>query len=193
MTRPAVNLKRGRHAGRLTLLLAATLTLGACASMSPQECRTADWQERGLRDGLEGQPRSQFSSHVEACAEAGVKPDRERYMSGYLQGLERFCTPRSGADFGERGRYYSHGTCPTALEPDFEREYRRGRAVYDARQELDRVLDRQRARQRDFDHAHGDDARKRARRDLDDINREVDRARDSVRRAERSLYGGARW
>ena len=172
-----------------TLCLAASLAvLGGCASMSPQECRTADWYEKGRSDGLHGESRAYFEDHVKACAEVGVQPDGAAYRRGWDLGIQSFCTPQSGRDTGRAGRYYSSGTCPAALEPAFEREYRRGRDVYNARQQLDQVRNRQQSKQSDLDRAKDDGVRERLRRDLRDLDREANLARDNLDRAERRLY-----
>ena len=43
---------------RIAAALLIALTLAACATMSPQECRVANWNDVGLRDGLDGRPLS---------------------------------------------------------------------------------------------------------------------------------------
>src|SRR5690606_13231192 len=59
------------------LLLAAgvLLALSGCASMTPEECLHADWYEKGMQDGLRGQPRAYVEDHREACGKVGVVPN----------------------------------------------------------------------------------------------------------------------
>lgn len=173
---------------RTASLLATAAVLAGCASMSPQECRTANWYEKGRSDGLHGESRAYFEEHVQACAEAHVTPDAQAYRQGWELGIQSFCTPQNGRDVGRAGRSYTSGTCPAALEPAFEREYRRGRDVYNARQQLDQIRNRQQSKQNDLDRAKDDGVRERLRRELRDLDRDAGYARDNLDRAERRMY-----
>ena len=37
-------------------LIGAALLLSGCATLSPSECRVANWREQGAEDGSRGQP-----------------------------------------------------------------------------------------------------------------------------------------
>jgi hypothetical protein len=164
--------------------LTSLLVLSGCVSMSPQECRTADWYEVGQRDGQNGEPRSTLEDHVKACGEAHISPDRGLYQKGWARGIVSYCTPRNGMEVGRRGSSYS-GSCPAELEPAFREPYRLGREVYDAQQELNRLDSDSRTQQRKLNDAKNDDAKQQARRALRDIDDRQRRARDRLYDAER--------
>jgi hypothetical protein len=108
--------------------LAALLTSG-CATMSADECVTADWKAVGYEDGARGYTTEQFSKHRKACADHGVTPSFADYQAGREGGLVEFCQPGRGFDVGARGgRYY--GVCSVNLEPDFLDAYNAGRHLY---------------------------------------------------------------
>ncbi|MBB5019715.1 hypothetical protein HNQ59_003023 [Chitinivorax tropicus] len=118
----------------LCLVLAA-LMLGGCASMSENECRRADWYDRGVRDGAYGYESDRVAAHAEACSKVGVVPDRKAYFDGREQGLKRYCTESNGFDAGRYGQNYG-GVCVGRGEADFQRGYQRGRQL--AQLEADR-------------------------------------------------------
>ena len=107
----------------------ATLVMSGCASMSSDECMTADWTAIGYEDGARGYTTDQFSKHRKACADHGVTPSFTDYQAGRERGLEEFCQPGRGFDVGASGgRYY--GVCSVNLEPDFLDAYNAGRHLY---------------------------------------------------------------
>lgn len=107
----------------------ATLAISGCASMSSDECMTADWTAVGYEDGARGYTTDQFTKHRKACADHGVTPDFADYQAGRERGLEEFCQPGRGFDVGASGgRYY--GVCSVNLEPDFLDAYNAGRHLY---------------------------------------------------------------
>jgi len=69
------------------LALSAAVVLAGCAAMSQEECRTADWGEQGMRDALDGYPRSRLADIREACAKAGVAPIESLYWNGWNAGI----------------------------------------------------------------------------------------------------------
>jgi hypothetical protein len=166
-------------------LVFALAALAGCASMSKEECMTANWNDVGMRDGQDGEPRSRFASHAEACREAGIVADQRQYMSGWERGIVNFCTPHNGFDVGRRGRHYASGTCPAALEPSFRNSYERGIDIYRAQQEVDRVQNNIRDKQRRLDQAKDDNERRNLRRELSDLDSDMRRARDRLYDAER--------
>lgn len=167
-------------------LLAATamLVLAGCASMSPQECRTADWYERGLRDGQDGQSRAYLDEHAKACKEVNVRPDASRWAAGWEVGIRHYCTPANGFEQGRSGRYYSR-SCPPNLEPGFLDRYRSGKAIYDAERRVDDLDNRIRDRERRLERSKDDRERDRLRSEIRDLDRDLRRARDDLYSAER--------
>ena len=76
---------------RAVLLLPLTLLLASCATMSPDECRFANWHDVGLGDGLAGRPLSVYNSRIEDCTEAAVRVDGNAYLRGRDEGLQSYC------------------------------------------------------------------------------------------------------
>ncbi len=127
------------------LAIIAAAALGGCASMSPEECMTADWRTIGFEDGARGKTAESIGRHRKACAKAGVTANQARYEEGRQTGLREFCQPAKGYDVGLRGDAYQ-GVCPSDLEDEFLRAYEEGRylhgleqAVRDVEQSLGRV------------------------------------------------------
>jgi len=125
---------------------ALALVLQGCASMSKNECMTADWYAIGYESGIRGQRESQISDHRKACAEHGVTPDLARYLEGREAGLQKFCEPGNGYRLGRAGTGYA-GVCPSRVEGDFLRSYRAGRELYDMQQNINRLGRRIKSRQ----------------------------------------------
>lgn len=170
--------------GLAVILLAAGLT--GCASMSEQECLTADWHDQGMREALAGKPRTALNDDREACAKVGVVPDEARYMAGYAVGIRQFCTPENGAQWGLAGRSYQN-SCPADLQQGFVNQYRDGRKVYDSRQSIDRLNNQMRTKEQELDKAKDDKTRSRLRNDLRDLDRQMRTARDDLYYAERRM------
>lgn len=114
----------------LIALICATL-LSACATLSRNECVTADWQTIGLEDGSKGYPVNRIGDHRKACAEHGVTPDLESYQTGHANGLRLYCVPRNGYQVGKRGGSDA-GLCPTDLQGAFSAALSSGQEIYQA-------------------------------------------------------------
>jgi hypothetical protein len=119
----------------ITLFL--ILSLSACASLSKDECLQADWYEIGHSDGMEGLKSSRLSEHNKACIEYHVIPDKIRYSQGRQDGLLRYCTPENGLQEGLDGHSYQK-VCPYEIESAFLKNYRKGKAIYELEQEIER-------------------------------------------------------
>ena len=110
----------------------ATLVMSGCASMSSDECMTADWSAVGYEDGARGYTTEQFSKHRKACASHGVTPGFADYQAGREKGLVEYCQPGRGFDVGASGSGYN-GVCSVNLEPDFLDAYNAGRHLHTLR------------------------------------------------------------
>lgn len=108
---------------RTVVLLAVAMTLHGCASMSKDECLTADWRLIGFEDGANGQSSAEISEHRKACASHGVTPDRAAYFEGHEEGLVTFCSYNRGLGDGSRGAA-ANGICPQ--EADYQAGYADG-------------------------------------------------------------------
>ena len=114
---------------KLVIIIASSLVLGGCATMSGDECRVSDWRSIGYEDGVKGYSGDRIGSHRKACAKHGVTPDMQEYQAGRAEGLKEFCQPQNGFRVGARGGSYS-GVCPDDLEDDFFDAYQAGRQLY---------------------------------------------------------------
>ncbi len=127
------------HALRtIALLTLASFALGGCATLSKDECRSADWYDIGVRDGANGRGEEYVARHAEACAKLDIAPDRERWQAGRERGLERYCTVHNGFRIGEVGGSYN-GVCIAYDEHEFLRGYYLGRDVNRVKSRLDSV------------------------------------------------------
>ncbi|CAM5790985.1 hypothetical protein OPEN69S_02707 [Ottowia pentelensis] len=171
-----------RRAGSMVMGLVLA-TLGGCAAMSADECRTADWREQGIRDALAGYERTRLQDVRKACAEAGVMPDETQYWQGWQRGIAQFCTPANGLSWGRQGGRYAN-SCPPELEQGFLPRYQLGYRAWQAEQDVNRLRNEQTSKERDLSKAKDDGERRRLRRDLSDLDWRLRSARDTLDRAE---------
>lgn len=111
---------------RVTIALISLTLLGvlaACATLTEDQCRAANWYEVGYGDGQAGREASYFARHVEACSKHGIMPQQSPWQQGRDAGLRLFCVPESGYDAGRAGRAF-----PTVCLP---RESIEMRPAYD--------------------------------------------------------------
>jgi hypothetical protein len=118
------------HVGAL-LAIALAATSG-CAPVSKSECQTGDWYDIGVRDGARGYGEERFLENAQACAKHGITADRERWLDGRMQGLQRYCTPHNAFEVGARNESYG-GVCRQFNEDGFMRAYSAGRDLAEAR------------------------------------------------------------
>ena len=168
---------------RVLTLLALCFWLTGCATMTPNECKAANWGEVGLRDGLEGKALSVLNDRVKDCAEANVPVDTPRYLQGRDQGLLQFCRIENAVPLGLNGKSYD-GVCPAAMDAEFRRRFKVGRDVHLARNELRTLEGRRSTAEERLRSAANDDDRRRARDALRDLDSDMRRARDRVRDTE---------
>lgn len=170
----------------LLSILTAGLLLGGCATMSPEECQTADWRDVGLRDGLQGLPLSHLDERIGDCAEAGVTVNGALYRQGRQEGLQSYCQPDNATRLGLDGQDY-RGVCPASVDAEFRRRHGVAREVHAARKELRDLDTRRDELEKRLREARDDKERSRARDDLYELDRRYRRARDRVRDAEWAL------
>jgi len=179
---------------RFLVVAASLFILSACASLTPEQCRNADWRQIGYTDGANGEPAGRLQEHASACAKAAIKPDLEAYLSGRMEGLLSYCQPENGFEVGRRGRPDNVGDCPPHLRPPFLDQYRQGREINALESQVQRLRsllqnDQNEARRND---GRMEDIRKELRRPnlsperrttlLNEIERLLDRRQDAGRR-----------
>ena len=127
---------------RACLVIAGAM-LSGCATMSPEECLQANWEEVGYNDGAAGYPVSRSAEHREACAETGVQVDFELYRHGYSLGLPYYCTRETGFETADHGGEYG-AQCDSDGFPEYASGYSEGLDVFalkNERRELERRID----------------------------------------------------
>lgn len=120
------------------MALLAVVGLSGCATMSAEECVSADWYQVGVSDGAEGRSTQRIEQHRQACAEAGVSPNVQAWLAGREEGLRMYCTP---------GKAFQVGRSGAALAPDCKPEelnqmmpaYRHGERYWLIGQEIQEV------------------------------------------------------
>jgi len=110
------------------LLYLSGLVAG-CATLSQEECLRGDWYFIGRWDADRGYSDNRLGEHRKACEDYRVSVDAAAYEKGYQAGLQVFCTPARGYEYGRNGQNYQN-TCPPALEPAFLNQYRWGYELY---------------------------------------------------------------
>jgi hypothetical protein len=116
--------------------LALLCTLGGCASLSKNECLSANWEDIGVRDGANGRPEEYLIQHSTACAKVNVAPDRGAWLHGHERGLERFCVPQRAYQIGEYGGGFDAGICRRFDLDRLQVAYEKGREVHRLGNEL---------------------------------------------------------
>lgn len=166
---------------RLALLpLALCAWLAACETMTEDQCRRADWTDRGRRDGAAGETESYIEAHRKACAKAGVTPDLARWRQGWFDGVRGYCTPRSAWSVGLRDGSYQ-GVCrPFGNEDEFLRWHQAGREVYKLRNDRDRNAREINRKEEALKKATKEEDRKALRDDIRQLDREQQRIRRTI-------------
>jgi hypothetical protein len=122
----------------------AALALAGCATMSEQDCRSADWEAVGREDGVAGAKPDQLEGHRKACARHGVEPQEAAWRAGYAAGLEEFCTAKGGYLAGRDVHGHRDACAGKPREAAFLEAFRRGQEIHAMRRDLAEL--RQRAR-----------------------------------------------
>jgi len=121
--------------GRLNATILMAYALSGCATMSPEECLQANWEEVGYNDAVEGYPVSRSSEHREACASTGVQVDFELYRNGYALGLPYYCTRETGFEAADHGGDFAT-QCRRETFPDYLVGYSKGLDVFALKTEM---------------------------------------------------------
>jgi hypothetical protein len=176
------------------LAVAAAVLASSCATMSPDECRLADWKAQGLSDALSGATNTRYSSHVSACAKANILPDAEAYQAGRAEGLKTFCTAANGFQHGLSGGG-AITDCPADQAAAFSEAYTAGAFAHRVVQRVESLesdVSSLRARWRDVEdklraNEIGFDASKTP-EERDRHLSEIRRLRSELRRIDRDIH-----
>lgn len=115
---------------KLLAALALLGTVSGCASLSKNECLSADWEDVGVRDGANGRPEEYLIQHAKACSKVSVVPDRGAWQHGRERGLERYCVVRNAYQSGEYGNGFDVGQCANFDQERLTDAWRKGREVH---------------------------------------------------------------
>ncbi len=187
-----------RHSATLTLTACALLTLAGCQTMSPTECKIANWQQMGQQDGSAGRSE-QIAQRVDSCSEQNVAVATNavsQYRQGYQQGLKYYCTPAQVLDAALTGSS-NISICPLATQAALKPAARLGSRVHETREAVERLDHEQQKIERELAQKDTSDARRiEIRRRLRELDDELLTARMKRQRAELELnayhsrYGG---
>lgn len=116
---------------RKSSLLVLLAMLVGCASLSEEECLSADWRAIGFEDGAKGEPLSAASERRDACAKRGAAAlDMPAYLAGRREGLQAYCTPENGFAAGAGGAV-DNRVCEGDGAERFLAGYSKGRRLFD--------------------------------------------------------------
>ena len=161
-----------KHFSLLLLLLASLLLVG-CESMSPSECKVADWGRVGHADGTRGESERRIADYTEDCGKVGVIPNAQLYRYGWDQGIVNFCTPANGWREGLQGNSGKASVCKgQAGYPGFARYLDAGLQVHNTQTLMQRYARESERLQRRLEESKNDDEKKRLRNELRHIDRE---------------------
>lgn len=175
-----------RRTARIASLTVLAVLLSSCASMSEQQCLTANWLDQGFRDGRNGEPLTRIEDHRQACAKVGVTPDQRLYFKGRDQGILLYCTPDNAIQEGRLGRAYRNA-CPAHLEHSFLLAYEQGKQIYDVEQHIEKLNTESKQLEQALRKEEDRDQYRYLRQELRDIDRQLQRAREDLRYLERRL------
>lgn len=163
------------------LLLLASLLLVGCESMSPSECKVADWGRVGHADGTRGESERRIADYTEDCGKVGVIPNAQLYRYGWDQGIVNFCTPANGWREGLQGNSGKASVCQgQAGYPGFARYLDAGLQVHNTQSLMQRNARETERLQRRLEESKNDDEKKNLRNELRHIDREQFRLRNQL-------------
>lgn len=86
----------------MTFIVLLTV-LTSCASLTQEDCNNTNWTQKGELDGSNGKSLAKFSNYQQQCREHGVVISKANYRQGYILGLRKFCSYKSGYELGLDG------------------------------------------------------------------------------------------
>ncbi len=111
-------------------LMASSLV--GCASMTPEQCQSANWHDVGYQDGKDGNDPSIVDDYATDCLEANVVVNKSQWQQGFKQGTEVYCSADNGYKVGSEGRTY-YNVCH---DEQFLKNYQLGKKEYQRQQRL---------------------------------------------------------
>ncbi|MGR2920497.1 DUF2799 domain-containing protein [Acinetobacter sp. 1125_18A] len=115
--------------------LGSIFLLSGCASMSPQECQTANWFIKGEEDGSNGQ-YSRLATYHKACNKINIIPNQSEYEHGYRMGLENYCQAKNIFAEAQVGRG-DYRVCPSEYRLELIPYYNVAKDYYEAKKKYE--------------------------------------------------------
>ena len=157
----------------------ALLALGGCATLSEEECKTADWGRLGYQDGAAGHPDSRLAEHAEACAKVGIRPMADLWRAGWDRGVRTYCVRRVGWNEGLAGRSYQ-GVCRGRGEEHFLPAYQAGAEIHHLQSRIDSNASEISRLERQLSKSRDEKERRHLRERLRDLDWEQSRLRSQL-------------
>ncbi len=135
-----------------SLIIACTgaLLLGGCATLTAEECTTANWQQLGYTDAVAGNPPTRLAQHYKACTEYGITPNTAQYEAGHAEGARIYCAPINAFKLGDSGAQPAN-ICPSDMALTFNNNYTAGRGLFDRRAAVNQSRDAIYSAEREID------------------------------------------
>lgn len=121
---------------RAILAAGGMCAAAGCASMSADQCASADWRAHGYEDGAAGAGPGAANRRAEACYKHGILIDHAAYQAGRDEGLWVYCAPARGYDVGAAGGRYA-GACINHNEADYLDAFAAGEELFAFTQPVD--------------------------------------------------------
>ena len=115
------------------------INLLSCSTLDKETCARKDWLGQGHQDALNDKT-IQFERYHSQCAELGINISKEKYVSGYEQGLKGYCTYQNGMKLGKTGDEPFSGC--KHMSSNFYQGYEKGFKYFEEDQEEGRREDK---------------------------------------------------
>lgn len=87
----------------IIIILCMGIFVSCGAVLSPEQCSSINWYEKGVADGTAGEDFRLIDDYKLICGKASVIPDEKMYYAGYYKGIKEYCTYDNGFQAGRRG------------------------------------------------------------------------------------------
>lgn len=161
----------------VNITLSCLILLSGCSTLSEQECRHADWQRLGVRDGQQGKFVGLLDEHIKSCTQYGVRPDERQYLAGREAGLQQYCQLGNAFRIGMNGEAYT-GVCPLDVDAKFRRNNVAALEVYNSKRKMEDIYYQLSRKERELAEKNMPE---KERTHLREEIRELDRKRDRLR------------
>ncbi len=168
-------------------LLTCFVLLTGCATLSENECRSANWYRLGAKDGQKGEPVGLLDEHKESCARYGIRPDENQYLAGREAGLRQYCQLGNAFRTGLNGEEYK-GVCPLDVDADFRRYNTSALEVHNSKEKIEDIDRQLSAKEHELGKKDTPEKEQlRLREEIKKLDHKRDRLRSDLRYQEREV------